>query len=192
MKRSDWLARATAKALDSARAKARAEGREPSAEEFTEAINNVEEPPKRQRRAKRQPQDRRWRDFTMWIWTLSYHSYLEDIEQAPGGFDQVLFAEKLQGDEYRLEMCHKALSALQKAIPLLEVGPNRDRETRCWKSNLEAPAPTPNHYETRTGKGIIHDDRRHGPSGDSSELFSAGARGPPNNTETCPGRSWIC
>jgi hypothetical protein len=119
-RKSDWLERATAHALDSARAKAKAEGREPTAEEFAAAISGVGEPPKRQRRARREPVDPRWDDFTMWIWTLSGRHHLEDIEQAPGGFDPLFFAEKLKADQYHLKMCQKALAELQRAIPLIE------------------------------------------------------------------------
>jgi hypothetical protein len=120
MKSNDWLERATVKALDSARKKAKAEGREPTAEEFADAINSVGDLPKGKCRAKREPADPRWADFKMWIWSLCSRTYLENIEQAAGGFDPVLFAEKLKEDEYHLKMSHKALLELREAIPLLE------------------------------------------------------------------------
>jgi hypothetical protein len=102
------------------RERAKAEGRKPTAEEFTTAIAGIGEPPKRERRAKREPIDPRWGDFKMLIWTLSHRHELKDIEQALGGFDPLFFARKLKEDKYHLEMCQKALAELQRAIPLIE------------------------------------------------------------------------
>ena len=119
-RRSEWSAKATAAALDKARERARAEGRKPTAEEFAAAINDVGEPPERKKRGKREPVDRRWGDFKMWIWTLSYSCWLKSVKQAPGGFDPILFAGELSKDAYHRKMCVKALEALREAIPLLE------------------------------------------------------------------------
>jgi hypothetical protein len=120
-RRTDRLKeRWTAEALDAARDKARAQGREPTAAEFTEAINGVGEPPKRRRRQfPRLPKDQRAWHFSMW---LSYGgAWLKSIQEAPGGFDPVHLAAETFTKGYCDEAdCHKAIAKARKRIALIE------------------------------------------------------------------------
>lgn len=113
MTKSEWLEQATTEALNDTREAAQAEGREPTAEEFATAINSIGEPPKRRRRVKREPVDKRQGNFEVWMSVLSSRTWLEYIEQAPGGFDPVLFAQGFLQDEWHSEYC---LEQLHKAI----------------------------------------------------------------------------
>jgi hypothetical protein len=123
MTKSEWLEQATAEALDGVRVIAQNEGREPTAEEFATAINGVGEPPKRQRRAKREPKDKRAENFWMWL-NQDGENWMEYIRQAPGGFDPVHLASTLSDKEFcfraTLEDCHKAIAEARERIVLIE------------------------------------------------------------------------
>jgi hypothetical protein len=132
MTKSEWLEQATAGALDDAREAAQAEGREPTAEEFATAINSIGEPPKRQRRAKREPKDKRAQYFWLWLGHGDY--WLEHIHKAPGGFDPVHLASTLSDKDFcplaTPEDCHQAIAKARARIVLIEsVLAERDRQS---------------------------------------------------------------
>jgi hypothetical protein len=123
MTRSDWLEEATAQALDAARAKARTQGREPTAAEFAAAINGVGEPPKRQRRhlPKGEPHDSRDFYFSLWLDHIVDEHWMAKIEESPGGFDAGYFAQKMIQDGCCNENdCRAAIDKARAAIALIE------------------------------------------------------------------------
>jgi hypothetical protein len=117
-KRSDWYKeRTTAEALDAVRAKARVEGRAPTLAEYTAVIKGVGEPPKRKRQ-KREHFDSRPLEFSMWLdyGVIGDDHSLQDIREAPGGFDPVFLALKAIEEGYFTEDdCREAIKKLRES-----------------------------------------------------------------------------
>jgi hypothetical protein len=116
---------ATAEALDAVRATARAEGREPTVAEFTAAINSVPAAPKRKRQKlqdqqPKEPVDERPEDFGFWL-EQEHDFYLEQIREAPGGFDPAFLAQKaIEGEHFTQDDCRKGIERRQEEIALIE------------------------------------------------------------------------